>query len=118
MSCCTPAAPDPRRHRQPGHHRTVCAALFRATRQALAAEPARAPPTARSPPTTSPVHRPGTRRAEVAGQLFPSAISVLGPVDAAPQAIGMACIVFAGSVGGDHALAQVVAILNQEQQDP
>jgi hypothetical protein len=59
------------------------------------------------------VHRPGIRRAEVAGQLFPSVISVFGPVDAAPQAIGMAC-----NVGGDHALAQVVAILNQEQRDP
>jgi len=64
------------------------------------------------------VHRPGIRRAEVAGQLLPGVISVFGPVDAAPQAIGMACIVFAGNVGGDHALAQVVAILNGEQQDP
>ena len=45
-------------------------------------------------------------------------IPVFGPIDAAPQAIGMPCIVFAGNVGGDHALAQVVAILNGEQQDP
>ena len=43
---------------------------------------------------------------------------MFGPVDAVPQAIGMACIVFVGNVGGDHALAQVLAILNQEQQDP
>jgi hypothetical protein len=30
----------------------------------------------------------------------------------------MPCIVFPGNVGGDHALAQFVAILNGEQQDP
>jgi hypothetical protein len=47
--------------------------------------PPGAPPTARSPPTTSPVHRPGIRHAEVAGQLFPSVISELGPGDAAPK---------------------------------
>jgi hypothetical protein len=69
--------------------RTACAALSRAARQALAAEPPGSPPRARSPLTTSPVHRSGIRRAEVAGQLFPGVISVFGPVDAAPQAIGM-----------------------------
>jgi hypothetical protein len=34
------------------------------------------------------------------------------------QAIGMPYVVFAGNVGGDQALAQVVAILNGKQQNP
>ncbi len=38
-------------------------------------------------------------------------ISVFRPVDAAPEAVGMPCIVFAGNVGGDQALAQVLAEL-------
>jgi hypothetical protein len=42
-------------------------------------------------------------------------ISVFRPVDAAPEAAGMPCIVFAGSVGGDQALAQLGAILNAPQ---
>jgi hypothetical protein len=41
---------------------------------------------------------------------------VSGPIGAAPQAIGMACIVFVGNVRGDHALAQVVAILNKSSR--
>ena len=64
------------------------------------------------------LHGLGIRRAEVAGQLFPGVISLFRPIDAAPHAIGMPYIVFAGNVGDDQALAQVVAILNGEQQDP
>jgi hypothetical protein len=33
-------------------------------------------------------------------------ISVFRPVDAAPEAIGMPCMVFAGNVGGGQALAR------------
>jgi hypothetical protein len=44
-------------------------------------------------------------------------ISAFRPVDAAPEAIGMPSIA-AGHVGGDQALAQVVAILSAHQQDP
>lgn len=82
--------------------RRVCAALSRATRQALAAEPAwvtangtiTSHDVARAPPGHPP--RGGRRPA------VPSVISVSGPADAAPQVIGMACIVVAGNVGGDH----------------
>jgi hypothetical protein len=63
------------------------------------------------------LHGLGIRRAEVVGQLFPGLISLFRPVDAAPQAIGMPYIVFPGNVGDDQALAQVVALLNGEQQD-
>ena len=38
------------------------------------------------------------------------------PVDAAPEAVGMPCIVFAGNAGGDQALAQVGAILNAHRK--
>ena len=48
----------------------------------------------------------GIRRAEVAGQLFPGVISVLRPVDAAPEAIGLPYVVFAGNVGDDGTLAE------------
>ncbi|MFZ0046724.1 MAG: nucleotide-binding domain containing protein, partial [Streptosporangiaceae bacterium] len=58
------------------------------------------------------VHGLGIRRAEVAGQLFPGLISVFRPVDAAPEAVGVPYVVFAGNVGDDGTLADVVAIMN------
>jgi uncharacterized protein YgbK (DUF1537 family) len=98
--------------------RTVSAALSRTVRQALAAEPAWVIAKGGITSHDVAVHGLGIRRAEVAGQLFPGMISVFRPIDAAPQAIGMPYIVFAGNVGGDQALAQVVAILNGRQQNP
>jgi uncharacterized protein YgbK (DUF1537 family) len=64
----------------------------------------------------------GIRRALVAGQLFPGLISVFHPADAAPAAAGLPYVVFAGNVGNDGTLAQVVDILNghprpSEQED-
>ena len=59
----------------------------------------------------------GIRRALVAGQLFPGLISVFHPVDADPAAVGLPYVVFAGNVGDDGTLAQVVDILNGEQED-
>ena len=53
----------------------------------------------------------GIRRAEVAGQLFPGVISVFRPLDAEPEAIGQPYVVFAGNVGDEDTLADVVAIL-------
>ncbi len=50
----------------------------------------------------------GIRRAVVLGQLFPGLVSVLRPVDAAPHAVGMPYVVFAGNVGGPQALLDVV----------
>jgi uncharacterized protein YgbK (DUF1537 family) len=98
--------------------RTVSAVLAQTVRHALAAEPAWV--IAKGGITSHDValHGLGIRRAEVAGQLFPGMISLFRPIDAAPQAIGMPYIVFADNVGDDQALAQVVAILNGEQQDP
>ena len=98
--------------------RTVSAALSRIVRGALAARPAWV--VAKGGITSHDVmlHGLGIRRAEVAGQLFPGTISVLRPLDAAPGAVGMPYVVFAGNVGDDGTLAQVVAILNGEREVP
>ena len=97
--------------------RAVSAALSRTVRQALPARPAWVIAKGGITSHDVAVHGLGIRRAEVAGQLFPGVISVFRPIDAAPQAIGVPYIVFGGYVGGDQALAQVVAILNGDQQD-
>ena len=53
----------------------------------------------------------GIRRAEVVGQLLPGMVSVFRPVQAAPQAVGTPYVVFAGNVGDDNTLADVVDLL-------
>ena len=95
--------------------RTVSAALARVVRGALAARPAWV--LAKGGITSHDVmlHGLGIRRAGVAGQLFPGMISVFRPADAAPEAVGMPYVVFAGNVGDDGTLAQVVAILNGQE---
>ena len=98
--------------------RQVSGALARTVRQALAAKPAWV--IAKGGITSHDVarHGLGIRRAAVAGQLFPGLISVFWPIDAAPEAVGVPYVVFAGNVGDDGTLAQAVAILNGEQEDP
>ena len=98
--------------------RTVSAALSRIVRDALAARPAWV--IAKGGITSHDVMRRGLgiRRAEVAGQLFSGTISVFRPLDAAPEAVGMPFVVFAGNVGDDGTLAQVVAIVRGEQEVP
>ena len=97
--------------------RTVSAALSRTIREALAARPAWV--VAKGGITSHDVarHGLGIRRAEVAGQLFPGIISLLQPLDAAPEAMGVPYVVFAGNVGDDDTLADVVAILKGEQEE-
>jgi uncharacterized protein YgbK (DUF1537 family) len=92
--------------------RTVSAALARVVRDALVAGPAWV--VAKGGITSHDVATGGLglRRAEVAGQLFPGLISVFRPLDAAPAALGKPYVVFAGNVGDDDTLADVVAILN------
>lgn len=97
--------------------RRVSAALARTVREALAGRPAwiiaKGGITAHDVATRG----LGIRRAEVAGQLFPGLISVLRPLDAAPDAIGMPYVVFAGNVGDDGTLAQVAGIMNGNRED-
>ena len=59
----------------------------------------------------------GIRRAEVIGQLFPGVISVFRPLEAAPEAIGRPFVVFAGNVGDEETLSQVVGILNGNSRE-
>ncbi|MFZ0160499.1 MAG: four-carbon acid sugar kinase family protein [Kineosporiaceae bacterium] len=53
----------------------------------------------------------GIRRGVVLGQLLPGLISVVRPITALPGAQGVPYIVFAGNVGGEDALADVVDVL-------
>jgi len=92
--------------------RTVSAALSRVVRDALAAGPAWVVAKGGITSHDVAVGGLGIRRAEVAGQLFPGVISVFRPLDAAPAALGKPYVVFAGNVGDDDTLADVVAILN------
>ena len=48
----------------------------------------------------------------------PEHVSASTTIDAAPEAVGMPYVVFAGNVGDDGTLAQVVAIVRGEQEVP
>jgi uncharacterized protein YgbK (DUF1537 family) len=98
--------------------RRVSAALSRTVREALPAKPAWVVAKGGITSHDVAVHGLGIRRAEVVGQLFPGVISVFRPIDAAPGAIGVPYVVFAGNVGDDGTLARVVAILNGEREGP
>jgi uncharacterized protein YgbK (DUF1537 family) len=54
------------------------------------------------------VHGLGIRRAQVLGQLFPGVVSVLEPVEAAAGAVGVPYVVFAGNVGDENSLADII----------
>ena len=54
------------------------------------------------------VHGLGIRRATVLGQLLPGMISVFRPEEADPRAVGMPYVVFAGNVGDEGTLAEIV----------
>jgi uncharacterized protein YgbK (DUF1537 family) len=96
--------------------RAVSAALASIVRAALTARPGWVLAKGGITSHDVAVHGLGMRRAEVAGQLFPGVISVFRPLDAAPEAIGMPYVVFAGNVGDDGTLRQVVAILNGDEK--
>ena len=104
--------------------RAVSAALSQIVRETLAAagSPGRARPAwivAKGGITSHDVavHGLGIRRAEVIGQLFPGVISVFRPLEAAPGAIGRPFVVFAGNVGDEETLRQVVGILNGNSRE-
>jgi uncharacterized protein YgbK (DUF1537 family) len=50
----------------------------------------------------------GIRRAQVLGQLLPGMVSVFRPTEADPRAVGMPYVVFAGNVGDENTLAEIV----------
>lgn len=96
--------------------RTVSAALSQVVRDALVAGPAWVVAKGGITSHDVAVRGLGIRRAEVAGQLFPGVISVFRPLDADPAAIGRPYVVFAGNVGDEDTLAEVVAILNGDRE--
>jgi uncharacterized protein YgbK (DUF1537 family) len=55
----------------------------------------------------------GLRRAAVAGQLFPGLVSVLRPVEAVAEAVGLPYVVFAGNVGDEDSLAEVIEFMRR-----
>jgi uncharacterized protein YgbK (DUF1537 family) len=96
--------------------RTVSAALAQVVHDSLAAGPAWVVAKGGITSHDVAVRGLGIRRAEVAGQLFPGVISVFQPLDAAPERLGKPFVVFAGNVGDDGTLADVVAILNGDEE--
>ena len=50
----------------------------------------------------------GIRRAEVLGQLFDGIVSVFRPLEADARAVGTPYVVFAGNVGDERTLAEIV----------
>jgi uncharacterized protein YgbK (DUF1537 family) len=54
----------------------------------------------------------GIRQAQVLGQLLPGMVSVFRPVVAAPEAVGIPYVVFAGNVGDEQTLANIVELFS------
>jgi uncharacterized protein YgbK (DUF1537 family) len=88
--------------------RGVSAAVTEVVRGALAARPAWVVAKGGITSHDVAVRGLGIRRAEVLGQLFPGLVSVLRPVDAAPEVVGTPYVVFAGNVGDETTLASVI----------
>jgi len=88
--------------------RNVSTAVIEVVQAALAARPAWVVAKGGITSHDVAVRGLGIRRAEVIGQLFPGMVSVFRPIEAAPEAVGTPYVVFAGNVGGDDTLADVV----------
>lgn len=92
--------------------RTVSTALIEVVRAALVARPSWVVAKGGITSHDVAVRGFGIRRAEVLGQLLPGMVSVLRPIEAAPEAIGMPYVVFAGNVGDESTLAHVIGIFD------
>jgi uncharacterized protein YgbK (DUF1537 family) len=88
--------------------RTVSTALVDVVQAALAARPAWVVAKGGITSHDVAVRGLGIRRAKVVGQLLPGMVSVFRPLEAAPEAVGTPYVVFAGNVGDDNTLADVV----------
>jgi uncharacterized protein YgbK (DUF1537 family) len=88
--------------------RNVSTAVIEVVQAALAAHPAWVVAKGGITSHDVAVRGLGIRRAEVMGQLFPGMVSVFRPIEAAPEAVGTPYVVFAGNVGDDDTLAEVV----------
>ena len=88
--------------------RNVSTAVIEVVQAALAAHPAWVVAKGGITSHDVAVRGLGIRRAKVIGQLFPGMVSVFRPIEASPEAVGTPYVVFAGNVGGDDTLADVV----------
>lgn len=91
--------------------RTVSASLTAVVRRALAARPAWVVAKGGITSHDVAVHGLGIRRATVLGQVRPGLVSVVRPVEAAPGAVGLPYVIFAGNVGDVGTLAQAVELV-------
>ena len=96
--------------------RTVSTAVIEVVRAALAAHPSWMVVKGGITSHDVAVHGLGIRRAEVVGQLLPGMVSVFRPIDASPEAVGMPYVVFAGNVGNDDTLADVIDLITAERE--
>lgn len=94
--------------------RTVSTAVVEVARAALAGRPAWVVAKGGITSHDVAVRGLGFRRAEVLGQLFPGIVSVFRPLEAAPEAVGVPYVVFAGNVGDENTLAEVIATFGGE----
>lgn len=94
--------------------RTVSTAVVEVARAALAARPAWVVAKGGITSHDVAVRGLGIRRAEVLGQLFRGIVSVFRPVEAAPEAVGVPYVVFAGNVGDENTLAEVIETFGGE----
>jgi uncharacterized protein YgbK (DUF1537 family) len=88
--------------------RRVSTAVTEVVRAALAARPAWVIAKGGITSHDVAVRGLGIRRAEVLGQLLPGMVSVFRPLDAAPGAVGTPYVVFAGNVGDEETLADII----------
>jgi len=88
--------------------RGVSAAVSDIVRDVLAARPAWVVAKGGITSHDVAVHGLGLKRGVVLGQLLPGMVSVVRPLDAAAEAVGMPYVVFAGNVGGEDTLADIV----------
>lgn len=88
--------------------RRVSAAVSAVVRTALAARPAWIIAKGGITSHDVAVHGLGIRRAEVLGQLLPGMVSVFRPLEADEGAVGTPYVVFAGNVGDEGTLADIV----------
>jgi uncharacterized protein YgbK (DUF1537 family) len=88
--------------------RRVSTAVTEVVRSALAAKPAWVIAKGGITSHDVAVRGLGIRRAKVLGQLLPGLVSVLRPIDAAPEVVGTPYVVFAGNVGDETTLAYVI----------
>jgi uncharacterized protein YgbK (DUF1537 family) len=91
--------------------RTVSAAVIDVVRAALVARPSWVVAKGGITSHDVAVRGLGMRRAEVVGQLLPGMVSVFRPVEAAPEAVGIPYVVFAGNVGDEDTLADVIDVV-------